>query len=97
MFIFIHILSYYNLFLYFNLCLSVMLDSLSFYFSSISFRTYTIGCSLTLICVFDVMLDNFSCAFSSTPFLNNLLFNSNYPNSRYKEGKKGESLKITKG
>jgi hypothetical protein len=37
-FIYIHILSYYKLFLYFNLCLSVMLDNLSF--TSISFLTY---------------------------------------------------------
>jgi hypothetical protein len=49
MFIYIHILSYYKLFLYFNLCLSVMLDDLSCSFTSISFLT-TI-CSFTLICV----------------------------------------------
>jgi hypothetical protein len=30
MFIYIHFLSYYKLFLYFNLCLIVMLDSLVF-------------------------------------------------------------------
>jgi hypothetical protein len=39
MFIYIHILSYYKLFLYFNLCLSVKLDSLSCSFTSISFLT----------------------------------------------------------
>jgi hypothetical protein len=39
MFLYIHILSYYKLFLYFNLCLSVMLDSLSCSFTSISFLT----------------------------------------------------------
>ena len=37
MFIYIHILSYYKLFLYFNLCLSVMLDSLSCSFTFIFF------------------------------------------------------------
>jgi hypothetical protein len=37
MFIYIHILSYYKLFLYFTLCLSVKLDSLSCSFTSISF------------------------------------------------------------
>jgi hypothetical protein len=42
------------------------------------------------------MLDNFSCAFSSTPFLNNLLFNSNYPNSR-KGRKKGGKFEDNKG
>jgi hypothetical protein len=45
----IHILSYYKLFLQFNLCLSVMLDSLSCSFTSISFLTTS--CSFTLICV----------------------------------------------
>ena len=35
----IHIFSYYKLFLYFNLCLSVMLDSLSCSFTSISIQT----------------------------------------------------------
>ena len=37
------------LFLYFNLCLSVMLDSLSCSFTSISYLTTS--CSFTLICV----------------------------------------------
>ena len=36
---YIHILSYYKQFLYFNLCLSVMLNSLSCPFISISFLT----------------------------------------------------------
>jgi hypothetical protein len=49
MFIYIHILSYYKLFLYFNLCLSVMLDSLLCSFTSIFFLTT--NCSFTLICV----------------------------------------------
>jgi hypothetical protein len=40
MFIYIHILSYYKLFLYINLSLSVKLDSLSCSFTSISFLTY---------------------------------------------------------
>jgi len=48
MLIYIYILSYYNLFLYFNVCLSVMLDSLLCSFTSISFLTTT--CSFTLIC-----------------------------------------------
>ena len=40
MFIYIHIISHYKLFLYFNLCLSViMLNSLSCSFTSISFLT----------------------------------------------------------
>jgi hypothetical protein len=39
MFIYIHILSYYKLFLYFNVCLSVMWDSLSCSFTSIFFLT----------------------------------------------------------
>ena len=39
MFIYIHILSYYKLSFYFNPCLSVMLDSLSCSFTSISFLT----------------------------------------------------------
>ena len=38
MFSYINILSYYKLFLYFNLCLSVMLDSLSCSVTSISFE-----------------------------------------------------------
>jgi hypothetical protein len=42
---YIYILSYYKLFLYFNLCLSVMLGSLSFSFTSISFLTTS--CSFT--------------------------------------------------
>ena len=39
MFFYIHIISYYKLFLYFSLCLSVMLDSLSCTFTFISFLT----------------------------------------------------------
>jgi hypothetical protein len=42
MFINIHILSYYKLFLYFTLCLSVKLDSLSCSFTSISFCTTSV-------------------------------------------------------
>jgi hypothetical protein len=45
MFIYIHIFSYYKLFLYFTLCLRVMLDSLSCSFTSISFLTTS--CSFT--------------------------------------------------
>jgi hypothetical protein len=37
-FIYIHILPYYKLFLYFNFCVNVMLDSLSCSFTSISFH-----------------------------------------------------------
>ena len=47
--------SYYKLFLYFNLCLSVMLDSLSW-----SFNLYL-----------SVMLDSLSCSFTSISFLTN--------------------------
>ena len=50
MFIYIHILSYYKLFLYLNLHLSVMLDSLSYSFTSISFLTTS--CSLALSSVY---------------------------------------------
>ena len=49
MFIYIHILSYYKLFLYFTLCLSVMLDTLSCSYTSTSFLTTS--CSFTLLCV----------------------------------------------
>jgi hypothetical protein len=47
-FIYIYILSYYKLFLYFNLCLRVMSNSLLSSFTSISFLTTS--CSFTLIC-----------------------------------------------
>jgi hypothetical protein len=40
MFIYIHILSYYKLFLYFNLYLSVMLDSISDMFIYIHILSY---------------------------------------------------------
>jgi hypothetical protein len=50
MFIYIYILSYYKPFLYFNLCLTVMLDSLSCLLASISFLTTS--CSLTLSYVY---------------------------------------------
>ena len=50
MFIYIHIFSYYKLFLYLNLCLRVMLDSLSCSFTSISFLTTS--CSLALSYVY---------------------------------------------
>ena len=50
MFINIQIFSYYKLFLYLNLCLSVILDSLSCLFTSISFLTTS--CSLTLSYVY---------------------------------------------
>ena len=49
MFIYIHILSYYKLFLYFTLCLSVMLDTLSCSYTSTFFLTTS--CSFTLLCV----------------------------------------------
>ena len=49
MFIYIHIISYYKLFLYYTLCLSVMLDTLSCSYTSISFLTTS--CSFTLLCV----------------------------------------------
>ena len=61
MFIYIHILSYYRLFLYFNLCLSVMLDSLSCSFTSISFLTnwhknkgLTLWCLMPLSTIFQL-------------------------------------------
>ena len=46
MFIYIHIFSYYKLFLYLNLCLNAMLHSLSCLFTSITFLNTS--CSLTL-------------------------------------------------
>jgi hypothetical protein len=46
---YIHIRSYYKLFLYFSLCLSDMLDSLSCSFTPISFPTTF--CSFTLVSV----------------------------------------------
>ena len=49
MFIYIHILSYYKLFLYFTLCLSIMLDTLSCSYTSTFFLTTS--CSFTLLCV----------------------------------------------
>jgi hypothetical protein len=49
MFICIHILSYYKLFLFLNLCPSIMLDSLSCSFTSIFFLTT--NCSFFWICV----------------------------------------------
>ena len=49
MFIYIYIISFYKLFLFFNLCLSVILDSLSCSFTSISFLTTS--CSFTLMYV----------------------------------------------
>jgi hypothetical protein len=51
MFIYIHIISYYKLLFYSNLFLSVMLDSLSYSFTSVSFLTNVYGQSETfLIC-----------------------------------------------
>ena len=49
MFIYIHIISYYKLFLYYTLCLSVMLDTLSCSYTSTFFLTTS--CSFTLLCV----------------------------------------------
>ena len=49
MFIYIHILSYYKLFFYYTLCLSVMLDTLSCSYTSTFFLTTS--CSFTLLCV----------------------------------------------
>ena len=51
MFIYIHIISYYKLLFYSNLFLSVMLDSLSYSFTPVSFLTNVYGQSETfLIC-----------------------------------------------
>ena len=50
MFIYIHVLSYYQLLLYFYLCLCVQLDRLSCSFTSMSFLTTS--CSLTFTCVY---------------------------------------------
>jgi hypothetical protein len=48
MFIYIHILPYYKLFLYFNVCLSVILDHVSCSFTSISFLTTRCSFNTTL-------------------------------------------------
>jgi len=82
MFIYIYILSYYNLFLYFILCLSVMLDSVSCLFTSISFLTTS--CSFTL-CP-SVMLDIYSlpCSFTSKlSILNEHIFKYNRTHSKF--------------
>jgi hypothetical protein len=47
MFSYIHIISYYKLFLYFNLCQSVMLDSLSCTMASTSCLTNSVDLSVT--------------------------------------------------
>ena len=52
---------------YFNLCLSVMLDSLSCSFTSISFLTTS--CSFYFNLCLSVMLDSLSCSFTSISFL----------------------------
>ena len=60
MFIYIHHISYCKLFLYFKLCLSVMLDSLSCSFTSITFLYFTLicaSCFFTNLCL-SVMLDS---------------------------------------
>ena len=49
MYIYIHTLYYYKLFLYFNLCLNILLDILSYSFTSTSF--ISTSCSFTLICI----------------------------------------------
>ena len=68
MFIYIHILYYYKLFLYFNLCLSKMLDSLLCSFTSISF--ITTSCSFN-VCL-SVTLNSVSCSFTSISFITNM-------------------------
>ena len=68
MFIYIHILSYYKLFLYFNLYLSKMLDSLLCSFTSISF--ITTSCSFN-VCL-SVTLNSVSCSFTSISFITNM-------------------------
>ena len=66
MFIYIHTLSYYKLFLYFNLCLGVILDHFSCSFTSI--YIYILSC-YKLFLYFNlclgVILDHFSCSFTS--------------------------------
>ena len=49
MYIYIHTLYYYKLFLYFNLCLNILLDILSYSFTSTSF--ISTSWSFTLICI----------------------------------------------
>ena len=49
MYIYIHTLYYYKLFLYFNLCLNILLNILSYSFTSTSF--ISTSCSFTLICI----------------------------------------------
>jgi hypothetical protein len=72
MFNYIHILSYFKLFLSFHLCISVM-DILSCSIISISF--FTSSCSFTLICtqvwwiVYHVHLHLYSFLLQTVPFL----------------------------
>ena len=68
MFIYIYILSYYKLFLYFNLCLSVMLDSHSCLFTSISVLTTSF---LYFNLFLSVMVDSLLFLFTSISFLTN--------------------------
>jgi hypothetical protein len=68
MFIYIDIISYYKLFLYFNLCLSVMLDSLMFiYIQILSYYKLFLYYNLCLSVVLDSLSSSFlttSCSFT---------------------------------
>ena len=61
-----HILSYYKLLLYFSLCLSVMLDSLSYSFTPISSYYKLL---LYFNVYLSVMLDSLSYSFTPISFL----------------------------
>ena len=71
MFIYIDILSYYKLFLYINLSLSVKLDSLMFiYIDILSYYKLFLYINLYL----SVKLDSLSCSFTSISFLTTSCF-----------------------
>jgi hypothetical protein len=71
--IYIHILFSFKLFLYFNMCLSVLLDSLSWSFTSISFLTTNYKLFLYFNLCLSVMLNSLSCLFTSISFLTKTL------------------------
>ena len=90
MYIYTHILSYYDLFLYVNLCLSVLLDSLSckFTLDSLMFiYIYILSYYKPFLCFnlcLNVMLDNLSCTFTSISVLTNCLHQQLFLNLRGK-------------
>ena len=81
MYIDTHILSYYELFLYVNVCLSVLLDSLMFiYIYILSYYKPFLYFNLCL----NVIFDNLSCTFTSISVLTNCLHRQLFLNLRGK-------------